>query len=89
MNPLVFVTYLCGYALGCALFGLIPATIAKLENENFYLWWFGSFCVLMVTMQFPIGNSICFSPIIILVILSISARVSSLEQDQKKENTTN
>jgi len=74
MDPMVFVTYLCGYGFISALLSLIPSAIARSRDKNYFGWWIGSFSVLVLTV-FLNRNDVCVFPIVFLVVLCIAAFV--------------
>ena len=84
MNPMVFVTYLCGYFLVSALLALIPSSIAKSKQE---LWWLGSFLILMSALWFPIWEHFCYSPLIALVAVSVAVAVVYAEDNIDIDST--
>ena len=85
MEPMVFVTYCFGYALGSALLGLIPAAIANYAGKDAGVWWFISFIVLMLTVFLIRDNLLCWSPLIFLVVLSVAARTIFPKKIQNKD----
>jgi hypothetical protein len=74
MEPMVIVTWLCGYGFISALSSLIPSLIARSRGKNYFGWWIGSFLGLMTTVFF-IQNNICVVPIAVLIVLCVAAFV--------------